>query len=115
MKYDTEMITTFFPLLIFGVLLIIFVPSIVKENKSTVVRLLFGALFLLSSSAVASSLLSGQLDLEYIINFLCIKEVGPRPYRLAAASAYLLLVWSVVSLFVLKGRQKGNISQPNGD
>ncbi len=107
MKYDTEIIATFAPLLVIGTLLIIFMPSIIKGDRSSILKLLLGGLFLLLSTAVASGLLSGnKFNFEYIINFLSLKVVGPRPYRLAAALADLLLVWSITTLFVLKHSEK---------
>lgn len=105
MEYDVEIISTFLPLLIVGVLLIIFLPSIIKGDKTTVVRSLLGGLFLLLSSTFASSLISGQIDLEYIFNFLSLKKVGIRSYRLAAASGYLLIVWGLTSLFVIQSKK----------
>lgn len=109
MEFDLEIIRTYVPLGIFGILLIIFKPSIVTGDKISIVRLVLGGLFLLSSTAIASGLISGQFDLEYIFNFLCLKKVGIRSYRLAAAGAYILIVWGLTSLFVTPRKINTNI------
>lgn len=45
MEFDLEIIRTFVPLGIFGVLLIVFKPSIITGDKASIVRLVLGGLF----------------------------------------------------------------------
>ena len=62
---------------------------------------LIGLLFLFVTT-ISNSLIEAHWNMDYIINFMSLKEVGDWLFRVIASFGYIFMIWGAVGMLVKK-------------